>query len=73
MITASCQHIPEKVVSHVGAVCPLALVAVGETERMVCPAAWEAALHVMTTIEVTVAVNSARTPPPTCESTHSNF
>jgi hypothetical protein len=51
MIVAACEHIPEIVTAHAGSVCPVALAAIGETDRVVCSAAWEAALHALTKIE----------------------
>ena len=55
MIVTACQHIPETVTAHAGSICPVALAAIGETDRMVCSAAWEAALHALTKIEVSIS------------------
>lgn len=57
MIAAACQHVPSVVASHAKALCPVALMAVGETERAACAAAWEAALHVMTKTEAMITIS----------------
>ncbi|XP_044298639.1 E3 ubiquitin-protein ligase listerin [Varanus komodoensis] len=51
LISAFCQHIPETMNAEASRVCPAVLLSIDESDAIVCPALWEAVLHVLTTIE----------------------
>ncbi|KAJ7320504.1 hypothetical protein JRQ81_020015 [Phrynocephalus forsythii] len=51
LISAFCQHIPESMKAEASRVCPSVLLSIDDSDAVVCPALWEAVLHVLTTIE----------------------
>ncbi|XP_061483856.1 E3 ubiquitin-protein ligase listerin isoform X1 [Rhineura floridana] len=51
LISAFCQHIPESMKGEASRVCPAVLLDIDDSDATVCPALWEAVLHVLTTIE----------------------
>ncbi|XP_062982791.1 E3 ubiquitin-protein ligase listerin [Elgaria multicarinata webbii] len=51
LISAFCQHVPESMNAEASRVCPAVLLSIDDSDAIVCPALWEAVLHVLTTIE----------------------
>ncbi|XP_054829197.1 E3 ubiquitin-protein ligase listerin [Eublepharis macularius] len=51
LISTLCQYIPESVKAEASRVCPAVLLSIDDSDAVVCPALWEAVLHVLTTIE----------------------
>ncbi|KAM6448074.1 E3 ubiquitin-protein ligase listerin [Liasis olivaceus] len=50
-ISTFCQRIPESMNAEASRVCPAVLLSIDDSDAIVCLALWEAALHVLTTIE----------------------
>nr|XP_020651892.1 E3 ubiquitin-protein ligase listerin-like isoform X1 [Pogona vitticeps] len=51
LISTFCQHIPKSMSAEASRVCPSVLLSIDDSDAVVCPALWEAVLHVLTTIE----------------------
>ncbi|XP_053242522.1 E3 ubiquitin-protein ligase listerin isoform X2 [Podarcis raffonei] len=51
LISAFCQYVPESMKAEASRVCPAVLLSIDDSDAIVCPALWEAALHVLTAIE----------------------
>ncbi|KAH0624881.1 hypothetical protein JD844_032757 [Phrynosoma platyrhinos] len=51
LISAFCLHIPESVNAEASKLCSTVLLSIDDSDAVVCPALWEAVLHVLTTIE----------------------
>ncbi|XP_015278471.1 PREDICTED: E3 ubiquitin-protein ligase listerin [Gekko japonicus] len=51
LISALCQYVPESVKAEASRVCPAVLLSIDDSDAIVCPALWEAVLHVLATIE----------------------
>ncbi|XP_042314086.1 E3 ubiquitin-protein ligase listerin [Sceloporus undulatus] len=51
LISAFCLHIPESMNAEASRLCPTVLLSIDDSDAIVCPALWEAVLHVLTTIE----------------------
>ncbi|XP_053165483.1 E3 ubiquitin-protein ligase listerin [Hemicordylus capensis] len=51
LISAFCQHIPESMKTEASRVCPAVLLSIDDSDAVVCPALWEASLHVLATVE----------------------
>nr|XP_060626438.1 E3 ubiquitin-protein ligase listerin [Anolis sagrei ordinatus] len=51
LISAFCLHIPESMNAEASRLCLAVLLSIDDNDAVVCPALWEAVLHVLTTIE----------------------
>ncbi|KAL8190612.1 UNVERIFIED_CONTAM: listerin E3 ubiquitin protein ligase 1 [Gekko kuhli] len=51
LMSALCQYVPESVKAEASRVCPAVLLSIDDSDAIVCPALWEAVLHVLATIE----------------------
>ncbi|KAJ6662463.1 hypothetical protein lerEdw1_011876 [Lerista edwardsae] len=51
LISAFCEHIPESMKMEAPKVSPAVLLSIDDSDAIVCPALWEATLHVLATIE----------------------
>ncbi|XP_048348617.1 E3 ubiquitin-protein ligase listerin isoform X2 [Sphaerodactylus townsendi] len=51
VISALCQYAPESVKADASRACPAVLLSIDDSDAIVCPALWEAVLHVLATIE----------------------
>nr|XP_056714125.1 E3 ubiquitin-protein ligase listerin [Euleptes europaea] len=51
LISALCQYVPESVRAEASRACPAVLLSIDDSDAIVCPALWEAVLHVLATIE----------------------
>uniref|UniRef100_A0A8C4JQJ1 E3 ubiquitin-protein ligase listerin n=1 Tax=Dromaius novaehollandiae TaxID=8790 RepID=A0A8C4JQJ1_DRONO len=51
LASAFCQYLPELVKAEAPRVCPAVLLSIDDSDAVVCPALWEAALYALATIE----------------------